>query len=326
MRSKIELRTVDDVQLGTPVHENWQKMAVAAGMPKPRILCATDLTPRSDGAMQRAALLARQMNAEVHFVHALNDKLAGRVLRSKVNRASTRLASHSRHLMQHAPESVTAEVQLGPPVEIVIAAAREYNPDLIVIARPKRRRLDAMLGTTAERIIRATGCSVLLVGNAVEKPYERAVLATDLSSTSAHVTRTAVNMGMLKNAQTWVVHAFGLPYHDIATADNFDPTDSVSAKAIWHSTARRNVMRSLQEAGIDPSRVHISTELARPLTAIRRVVDEARPELLVIGVSRWLALKRVLVGSVAHQVFRGVNCDVLAIAPPPAERTWLYAA
>ncbi|WP_161828479.1 universal stress protein [Steroidobacter agaridevorans] len=313
------------MQIGVPVHETWRRMAVAAGMPRRRILCATDLTPRSDRAMQRAALLAQQMNAEAHFVHALNDRLAGRVLRSKVIRANLRLAAHSQRLMQHAPESVTAEVQLGNPIDIVIATAREYKPDLIVIARPKRRSLDTMLGTAAERIIRGTGCSVLLVGNAAERPYQRMVLATDLSSKSAHVTRTVVGMGMLKNARTWVVHAFGLPYHDIATGDGLD-IDGISAEVMWHSTVRRNVLQSLDDAGIDVTRVHIATELSRPLTAIRRVVDQAQPELLVIGVSRWLALKRILVGSVTHRVFRDVNCDVLAIAPPPAERKWLYAA
>jgi hypothetical protein len=133
-------------------------------------------------------------------------------------------------------------------------------------------------------------------------------------------------MGMLKKADTWVVHAFGLPYQDIATGDNFDEVDGLSAKAIWHWTARRNVLRSLDDAGADVSRVRISTELSRPLTAIRRVMEQAQPELLVIGVSRWVALKRLLVGSVAHQVFRGVNCDVLAVSPPPVERKWLYAA
>jgi nucleotide-binding universal stress UspA family protein len=216
-------------------------------------------------------------------------------------------------------------VQLGNPVDIVIATARECKPDLIVLARPKRRSLDTMLGTTAERIIRGTGCSVLLVANAAERPYERMLLATDLSSTSAHVTRTAVSMGMLKNSRTWVVHAFGLPYQDIAAGDDLD-IDRTLAKVMWHSTARRNVLQSLDDAGLDVTRVRIATELSRPLTAIRRVMDQAQPELLVIGVSRWFALKRILVGSVAHQVFRGVTCDVLAIAPPPAERKWLYAA
>jgi Universal stress protein UspA and related nucleotide-binding proteins len=304
----------------------WQKTAVAAGIPKPRILCATDLGARSERAMHRAALLAQQMNAEVLFVHAVNDRLAGRVLRSKVNRAYARLTFQSERLMKHAPENAMAAVQLGKPVDVLIAAAREFNPDLIVLAQPKRRRLDAIVGTTAERIIRGADCSVLLVANSAEREYERVVLATDLSSTSAHVTRTVVNMGMLKNAYTWVVHAFGLPYHDIAAADNLDHVEGIARQINWHSTARQDVLRSLDDAGVDLTRVHVSTELARPLTAIQRALDAGQPELLIIGVGRWLALKRLLVGSVAHQVLRSVNCDVLAIAPPPAERKWLQAA
>jgi nucleotide-binding universal stress UspA family protein len=304
----------------------WQKTAVAAGIPKPRILCATDLSARSERAMQRTALLARQMNAEAFFVHAVNDSLAGRVLRSKVNRAYARLTFQSERLMKHAPENAMAAVQLGKPVDVLIAAAREYNPDLIVLAQPKRRRLEAIVGTTAERIIRGTHCSVLLVSNSAERAYERALLATDLSSTSAHVTRTAVNMGVLKNAYMWVVHAFGMPYHDLAAADNLDHIEDMARQINWHSMARQDVLRSLDDAGVDLTRVHVSTELARPLTAIRRALDAGQPELLIIGVGRWLALKRLLVGSVAHQVLRSVNCDVLAIAPPPAERKWLQAA
>lgn len=52
-----------------------------------RLLCATDLTPRSDDAMRRAAVLAKQMNAEVLFVHAVSEARSGRVMRMKMNRA-----------------------------------------------------------------------------------------------------------------------------------------------------------------------------------------------------------------------------------------------
>ncbi len=210
--------------------------------------------------MQRAALLAQQMNAEVFFVHAVNDSLAGRVLRSKVNRAYARLAFQSEHLIKHAPEDAMVAVQLGKPVDVVIAAAREYRPDLIVLARPNRRRLDAIVGTTAERIIRGTDCSLLLVSNPVVRAYERVTLAADVSSTSEHVTNSIVNMGMLNNA------------------------------------------------------------------LIQLASDTEQPELLVVGVSRWFALKRILASSAAHRVLRAVNCDVLAIAPPAAERKWLQAA
>jgi nucleotide-binding universal stress UspA family protein len=228
-------------------------------------------------------------------------------------------------VMKHASGDVTSAVQLGRPLEALIAAARDHAPDLIVMARPKRRRLDGMIGTTAERVIRSTGRSVLLVGTTAERAYERMILATDLTSTSEHVTRTIVSMGLLQNADAWVVHAFGLPYHNFAT-DEFNNIESSVRQEDWHATARRDVLRSLDDTGVDLARVHVSTELARPLTAIRHAMDQVQPELLVIGVSRWFALKRMMTGSVADQVFRSVDCDVLAVSPPPSERKWLRAA
>lgn len=319
------------MQMSTLKNETLQSTALLTHVPRRRILCATDLTARSSRAMKRAAMLAQQMDAQAFFVHTVSDMLAGRVLRSKVSRAYARLTAESGRLMRHAPYDTTAAIQLGKPIDGLIEAAREFRPDLIVMAQPKRRRLDAMIGTTAERVIRATGCSVLLTAGDAERPYERVVLATDLSATSTHVTRTAVEMGVLTSAETWVVHAFGLPYHDIATSDSFNVdqfnmVDGLARQDQWHSVARRDVLRSLDEAGADAARVHILTEQASAPNAIRRALDQVQPELLVIGVSRWFALKRILVGSVADQVFRSANCDVLAIAPAPAEKQWLHAA
>src|SRR5690606_25391301 len=110
---------------------------------------------------------------EAYFVHSVSDKLAGRVLRMNVSRAQARLAAEADRIMQHAPEDATATIHLGKPIDGVIEAARELKPDLIVMAQPKRRRLDAMIGTTAERVIRATGRSVLLTSSDAEQPYQR---------------------------------------------------------------------------------------------------------------------------------------------------------
>ena len=68
-------------------HENvLRKESIAAAR---RLLCATDLTERSDHAVQRTGQLARQLDARVVFVHALVEVLtellqevAGRAARS----------------------------------------------------------------------------------------------------------------------------------------------------------------------------------------------------------------------------------------------------
>ena len=79
------------MQISAPHNQTNQLTAAAAGAPQRRLLCATDLTTRSERAMQRAGLLARQMNAKVFFVHAVDDSAPGRVVRMKVNRAYARL-------------------------------------------------------------------------------------------------------------------------------------------------------------------------------------------------------------------------------------------
>ncbi|HEY6640498.1 universal stress protein [Povalibacter sp.] len=307
-------------------NEGQQTPAVAADTAKRRILCVTDFTARSERAVRRAALLARQMNAEVLFVHAVSDAMSGRVVRMKVNRACARLTWEGERAMQHAPHDAKSSVRLGKPLEVLIAAAREYKPHLIVLARPGQRRLQAIVGTTAEQVIRSTGCSVLVVSGTAEREYEQVVLATERSFSSEHVTRTIGSMGMLPNAHTWIVHAFHLRYRGTAAASNAGCTDAMAREDEWNSIARREVLQSMQEAGVDLERVQVWTEQTRPLTAIERAIEQVRPELLVIGVSRWFALKRLLLGSVADQVFRNVKCDVLAISLPPAERKWLDAA
>ncbi len=292
-----------------------------------RLLCATDLTARSDDAVLRTAMLARQWDAEVLFLHAVDDAQSGRVIRMKVNRAQARLLSQGERAMNHAPQDAHVAVRLGKPLQVIAAVAREWNPDLIVMALPQRSRLDAVIGTTAERVIRATHRPVLVVSGAATTTYDSVVLATDLSATSLHVARTVANMGMLDNAYTWFVHAFDPPYYGLLDSEATVERQIEEHKRRWRSVVMRDLVQDLRELGVDPEKVHASAQAARPFDAITQAIQLARPQLLVLGVSRWFMLKRILFGSVADQVFRKIDCDVLAISPPAAPRkSWLRAA
>jgi len=248
------------------------------------------------------------------------------VLRMKMNRAHARLLSQCERVMSHAPGNGQVTIRPGRPVEAIAAAAREWNPDLIVMAAPLRRRIDVLIGTTAERVIRATQRPLLLVSGATDKPYSSIVLATDLSPAATHATRAMTDMGLLAHARAWIVHAFQLPYRDILAAGPLLEEEAGEQKREWHLGVRRELMRALRKAGIEMTRVSVAAEEARPFQAIQRTVDLVHPELLVIGITPWFMLKRVLFGSVADQVFRNIDCDILAIAPPANRRAWLRAA
>jgi len=169
------------------------------------------------------------------------------------------------------------------------------------MARPRQRTLDVVLGTTAERVIRATRRPVLIVSESPQGQYRHVLLATDMSAVSVHVARTVIPMGMLGEGYTWIVHAL-----DAAAA----------YRQQWRRGLGAELLQQLSAEGVDLSRVDVVIEPGRTLEAIQRSLQKSPPELLVIGTSRWPRLQRILFDSVADQVQRRVECDVLAIAPP----------
>jgi nucleotide-binding universal stress UspA family protein len=291
---------------------------------KRRLLCAADLTTRSDAALLRTAFLARTMDAEVMLVHAVDDSQSGRVLRMKVNRAKVRLMTHAERVMPHADaESV---VRLGKPLQVITSVAREWEPDLIVMAAPRRRSFDQLLGTTAERLTVAARRPVLLVSRPAQASYGRVVFASDLSTTSAYAARAAADLGVLENSSTWAVHAFDPTYPGLIAADERTERLIEEHKRRWRHEVRRELLHQLERAGIDRDRVQLSAQAAEPVEAIERVIERVRPDLLLIGVSRWLTLKRMLIGSVSHQLLRTISCDILAVPPPRVRKRLLRAA
>jgi nucleotide-binding universal stress UspA family protein len=203
-------------------------------------------------------------------------------------------------------------VRHGTPLQAITELAGEWEPDLIVMARPLQRTMDLVLGTTAERVIRATHRPVLVVTGMASRSYQNLLLATDMSNVSVHVARSLMSMGMLDEAYTWIVHAFEPPYHGLLSSY---PAQAAAYRQQWRRVLSAEILEKMSAEGIDLSRVEVVVERAQPLNAIQKCLQTAHPELLVIGTSRWFMLKRFLFGSVADQVLRRVDCDVLAISP-----------
>jgi nucleotide-binding universal stress UspA family protein len=284
-----------------------------------RLLCASDLAPRSDRAVHRAALLARQMGAEVLFVHVVSDRQSERVMYLKANRARTRLTLQAERAMAHAPDAFRVEVHVGKPLKVIADLAREWQADMVVLAAPISRRYEKLLGTTAERIIRSVSCPVLMVHREPTADYSQIAVATDLSMTSVRAARVISKMGLLNGGCTWFVHAFEPPSDVIADESKANgELDELQGR--WQDLVSAQLTPDLAASGFDLSQVRIVAEPGRPLDALEQINDRLRPELLVIGTSRWIMLKRMLMGSVAHQVLSRARCDILAVSAASSAR------
>ncbi|MET0986565.1 MAG: universal stress protein [Steroidobacteraceae bacterium] len=281
--------------------------------PSRRLLCASDLTPRSERALRRAVLLARQMEAKLTVLHVIDAARPRRAVRAESNRAYVNLLSLVEKTSGPGAANIDISVLPGRPFDVISKAAIEWDADLLVIAAPEPRPLDSLVGTTAERLIRATERPVLLVRDDAQRPYERVALATDLSSRSIAMMRTAAEFGILDGTQATVLHAFEPPYQGQLRAAGVDDVELQGYRGCWRHDISRRVHAMLSAAGVDPHALRVRTPVDLPLPAIRNVVEQERAELLAIGSSRWFAMKRLLIGSVADGVLRGVDCDVLVI-------------
>jgi nucleotide-binding universal stress UspA family protein len=141
-----------------------------------RIVCPTDFSPPSEAAAKYAASLARAYHGKLLLLHVLPQlhyPLRGLGMTAIPHlqadlheRAKDRL----RQLATALGDGFELQLELrdGEPFEQIIAAAREANADIIVMGTHGHRGLKhALVGSTAERVVRLAGCPVLTVRHPV---------------------------------------------------------------------------------------------------------------------------------------------------------------
>ena len=280
--------------------------------PMRHILCATDLNSRSKVALDRAASLAQQSGATLIVLHVVRAGQSMQVARMQANRAYARLLSETERAVGPA-NSFKVLVRVGDARDVIAKTASEFDVDVVVVAAPKSRRLESVVGTTAERLVRGTKRPVLIARHPVGEGYGDATVAADLSDSTAPLIRKAVRIGGLERAGMTVVHAVHPAHGKILRSAGLDDS---SIREFQHGVvedARERLIRMVVEAGRSLAATRITIRNESAATAIRNALEYGRPQLLVIGASRWFLMKRLLIGSVADGVLRSAACDVLVI-------------
>jgi nucleotide-binding universal stress UspA family protein len=144
--------------------------------PKPipvrKILCATDLSSGSVEAIVRSVEWSRELSAEMIILHVVPEvEWAYGAENVPLNLEVDQHALHEgalKRLRETIPESVQkdprvrVEVRDGVPYEVILGTADSEEADMIVLTTSSRPGLDrALLGSTAERVLRAAHVPVL---------------------------------------------------------------------------------------------------------------------------------------------------------------------
>lgn len=143
-----------------------------AAEPITRILVAVDFSAHSDRAVEVAAGLAQRLGASLDLIHAFElprdyvpytAPFAVEFAQKIQANASERLESVGERLKE-TQLPVTLHVRRGYPSDVIAEAAEEIGCQLIVMGTRGHTGLShVMLGSIAERTLRAAPCSVLAV-------------------------------------------------------------------------------------------------------------------------------------------------------------------
>jgi len=290
-----------------------------------RIVVATDFSDFSERAVQRAARIAKQHNAELHLLHVvrpldlypsltLTPDEFGHSDQDLQQAEQTRVDAMAATLSSQVGIRVRPVTRLGRAHTEIAGYAQAVAADLVVAgSRGESTLMDLFLGSTASRLLRVATCPVLLVKKPADEPYRKVLAAVDFSPVSAAVVSHAI--GLADGARVETLHVLGSEVEQRLRKAKFVRVDI----ADWLTRQRAEAEKQL-DALLAP--VEKGTAAGRlvqpgfPPAVICQSVEAMGIDLVVLGRhGHGGGLQEWLLGSVSKDVAYAVACDVLLISP-----------
>jgi universal stress protein E len=282
-----------------------------------RILCPTDLSAYSVGAVRYALALSRAHDAELILLHCEppsdrldNDEELG------ILESSALAEINPRELVGARWRAIVATADdVG---EEIMNQAQSQHADLIVMRSRRRPHRAALLGSTAEAVCRRAPCPVLVmhgderewVDDKLRIDLRRVLVAYDFSDYSELALNYALSLAQEHQAELHLLHV--LPPRSIDDPEiAWYPSKGESA---YHTAARR-----LQRAV--PAEVHLwctvktAVSEGHPYREILSYAEKNDIDLISVGAHGAGFGMRALFGSNVDRVLRQSPCPVLVARP-----------
>jgi nucleotide-binding universal stress UspA family protein len=297
-----------------------------------RIVAGVDFSDASRAALAQAVRLAPSP-AQVTALHVVERSVVdqlGASFEGGIDAATERVIGHTRYgverMLAEIPASSGAAVGIavGSVAAELTRAAREEHASLLVLGTVGQTHPGRGVGTSASRVVRHAGRSVLLVRPDASGPFRRIVACVDFSDTSACALREAVDLARRDGAHLTAVHVFTPPppAYPVTDAMGLWPIPAPDYAALAQ-TLRADALAALRHAvsAFQGSGVPIEAKILEDTSYARGICEFAagtHADLVVIGTQGKSGVRYMLLGSTAERVLREVACSVLAVAPDHA--------
>ena len=294
-----------------------------------RIVLATDCSPEAEGAEVYACALAELWGAALTVVNVLEfppglnpEYPVNRVYLTEMMKQATRALAELKVRTEGRGISVRTRIATGIPSQEVLTAAEAEDADLLVVGTLGKTGLKhVLLGSTAERVIRASPCPVLAVraewseGEAGSKPrpatLDRILVPVDFSDCSLDALEYAAVVAQRAKASITLLHVL----EPVSYGLDFTLTIPGSRERKKEAVAERlaGVVAALKNMHVEAEYV---VRGGLPNDSILEAVRTTAADIIVMGTHGRRGLSHALYGSVAEFVLRKSRCPVLTVRSP----------
>lgn len=278
-----------------------------------RIILATDFSTRSDRLLLRSKLIARETGAEIVLVHVVDDQQPERLLAPAMMEARALLRETANTLREEDGLTATFTVKASDISAGVLAAADEAEADLIMLGSPRNRAFGTCPGRTVERVLRGAAKPILIALAPPTAPYGRSLLAMDFDDASQAAARAALALGIFDRLQVTIMHAVD-PVAEGHLRRSMVGEDAIASyRTDQRESASLQLKEEVEGLGLPSASTRAVTMIGSPARTILEAAKAEGAELVIMGTSQRKGLARILIGSVAADMIRDSERDLLIV-------------
>lgn len=276
------------------------------------LLVATDLSPRSDRALERAWRLALDHEAHLTVLHVSDEDLPEQIANNRQEEAVYLIKEQVSSFGREAEQHVAVKVVGGNAMHGILDEAEKTGADLIILGTHRRDFLgDFFTGTTVERVIRYANRSVLVVTAPVADPYRRVLVGIDFSVHSRKAAEFALRF--VKNGEFFLSHAYDVPYGGFLSGQSAEEEIADNRKARMEAMLEQEMATFLKTLPSPPARIEPMLRRGGVSEVLCGQVTALKSDLLVVGAQGSSGIAQSVLGSAATRLLSDPPCDVLAV-------------
>jgi nucleotide-binding universal stress UspA family protein len=222
--------------------------------------------------------------------------------------ARAKLASVTESLRRAGGASVASRLAVGSVREEILRAAGQS--DLLVVgARGGNPLRNALLGSTAERLVQTGRGPILVVKARASRPYREVVVGHDFSDDADSALDMA--LGIAPHARITLVHAHEMAFEGMLWRGAVPERQRETLRARARSETLAKMHALVASLGKRAERVRYAVGRGYPP---RVVLDAARrrdADLIVVGKQGRSTLEELFIGSLTRHILADSRCDVL---------------